>query len=90
MVAVACLNRQTSPGCGSPSNRRRKIGQLTQQRLVQHVKLLGMIVITAGTLTGMASASAIDTNEGNDQALSWRRCSDRNLIDANRDQALLA
>jgi hypothetical protein len=49
------------------------------------VKLLGMIVTTAGTLIGMAYAAAIDTNERNDRALSWRRRADRNLIDANRD-----
>jgi hypothetical protein len=58
--------------------------------LAKYVKLLDMIASTAGTLIGMAYASAIDTKERNDRALSWRRRADRNLIDANRDEALLA
>jgi hypothetical protein len=47
-------------------------------------KLLDMIVTTAGTLIGMAYASAIDTNKRGDRDQSWRRRADRNLIDANR------
>jgi hypothetical protein len=58
--------------------------------LAKYVKLLDTIVTTAGTLIGMAYASAIDTNEREDLAQSWRRRADRNLIDANRDEALLA
>jgi hypothetical protein len=38
----------------------------------------------------MTCASAIDMSEHNDRALSWRRCADRNLIDANRCEAFLA
>ena len=49
-----------------------------------------MIVTAADTLIGMAYAAEIDTNERNDRALSWRRRVDRNLFDANRDEALLA
>jgi DNA-binding transcriptional regulator YbjK len=48
-----------------------------------------MIVTTAGTLIGMAYALAIDKNEREDLAQSWRHA-DRNLIDANRDEAFLA
>jgi DNA-binding transcriptional regulator YbjK len=44
-----------------------------------------MIAPAAGTLIGMAYASAIDTNERKDLVQSWRRA-DRNLIDANRDE----
>jgi hypothetical protein len=52
--------------------------------------LLDTIVTIPGTLIGMAYAAAVDTNERNDRALSWRRRADRNLIDANRDEAFLA
>jgi hypothetical protein len=54
------------------------------------VKLLDMLVTAADTLTGMAYTSAIDTNKRNGWALSWRRRADRNLIDANGDEAFLA
>jgi hypothetical protein len=53
------------------------------------VKLLDTVVTSAGTLIGMAYAAAIDTKERNDRALSWRGSADRNLIDANRDEAFL-
>jgi hypothetical protein len=52
-------------------------------------KMLDMTVTTAGTLIGMAHASAVDTNKHDHRAQSWR-CADRNLIDANRDVAFLA
>jgi hypothetical protein len=55
-------------------------------RTTPQQKLLDTIVTTTGTLIGMAYASANDTNKRDDWAQSWRPA-DRNLIDANRDEA---